>query len=111
MTQVSRTVLSLPTHPVFPVLIGVCCDMKPYLLVTMFYSNVRNGLYMSVCGLIVHCRKYNDIDILQWVTILLEMAEGLSLMHSRGFVHGNLTVENIITRKEKESPILYLLSF
>ena len=96
----ARTVLSLPSHPVFPVLIGVCCDMKPYLLVTMVYGNVHNGVYMSVCGLIVHCRQ-NDIDILQWVSILLEIAEGLSLMHSCGFVHGNLTVENIILRKEK----------
>lgn len=97
----ARTVLSLPSHPVFPVLIGLCCDMKPYLLVTMVYGNIRHGLYMSVCGLIVHCRKKKDVDILQWVPILLEIAEGLSLMHSCGFVHGNLNAENIILRKEK----------
>ena len=56
----ARTVLSLPSHPVFAVLIGVCCDTKPYLLVTMVYGNVHNGVYMCVCGLIVHCRQKND---------------------------------------------------
>ena len=96
----AKTVLSLPSHPVLPVLIGICCDKKPNLLITMFYGNMHRGVYMSLCGLIVHCQN-NDIDILEWVSILLAIVEGLSLMHSSGFVHGNLTEENIIVRKEK----------
>ena len=101
----TRTVLSLPSHPCFPVLVGVCCDTKPYLLVTIFYGILRKGVYMSVSGLLQGDTDW--IDILQWTSILLDIAKGLFQMHSCGFVHGELKAENIILRKQKVGSYLF----
>ena len=102
----AKIILSLPSHPCLPVLIGVCCDMKPYLLITMFCGNMRR-VFMSLTGLLT-C---DDIDVAQWMGILLGLAEGLHLMHSHGIVHGSLKTENIIMRKEKARPSVFFPIF
>lgn len=93
----ATVILSLPSNVCFPVLIGVCCAIKPYLLVTIFYGNVRKAVYMSLQGLF----SCNEITLAQWVFILVHIAEGLLLMHSYGFVHGELKPENIIVMQHK----------
>ena len=94
--QEAKTVLNLPPHPCLPVLIGVCNDSKPYLLITKFYGKVRKSVIMSVSGLL----KASHIDILHWTSIVLDIAEGLCHMHSNGFIHGELKAENIILQRK-----------
>jgi serine/threonine protein kinase len=95
----AKALLSLPSHHCFPELIGVCCEQKPYLLITLFYGNTRKEVYMSLQGLLE-----SDVnDLQQWATILFNVAQGLLLMHSCGFVHGDLKAENIIMRKKEKN--------
>lgn len=58
---------------------------------------------MSLQGLLE-----TDTNVLHhWATILLNVAQGLLLMHSCGFVHGGLKAENIMMRKkERNSTVL-----
>lgn len=95
-----QTVLNLPSHPCLPVLIGMCSDSKPYLLVTKFYGVVTKGVFMSVSGLL----NSANVDIVIWTSIVLDIAEGLCHMHLNGFIHGEIKAENIILhRKLKKS--------
>jgi hypothetical protein len=93
----AKTVLSLPSHPCFPVLFGVCCEEKPYILVTPFYGNVKKGVYMSLQGLY----ETDGIALKQWISIFIGVA-GLMLMHSSGFAHGEVTAENMLKKKRNE---------
>ncbi len=96
----ATVILNLSSNVCFPLLIGVCCDMEPYVLVTIFYGNARNAVYVSLQGLL-SCPKNDEIAFAQWISILVDIAKGLLLMHSCGFVHGELKSENIIVVQKK----------
>ena len=94
----ANTLLSLPSHPCFPVLFGLCCEEKPHILVTMFYGNVKKGVHMSLEGL--YFTEGSALE--QWISVFIDIAEGLMLMHANGFIHGNVTAENIMLKKVKK---------
>ena len=68
---------------------------------------MQTGVYLTLTGLLTS----GGIDIGQWITIFLGIAEGLHLIHSSGFIHGALTAENVMLRKGKIRPKNYLPVF
>ncbi|XP_046864710.1 uncharacterized protein LOC124459253 [Xenia sp. Carnegie-2017] len=103
----ARTILSLPSHPCFPILIGICRDEKPFILITKFYGHVGTGVYMSLEGL---CYTHG-ITFAEWISLLIKIWEGIELLHSCGFAHGGLGVQNIIVVKQKEKKKVWVPVF
>lgn len=95
----AKAILSLPSHLCLPLLVGICCDFQPYLIVTKFYGVTRLRLMLSLDAVL----KENDtrkFTTAHWLSILQDIAQGLLHMHTNGFCHGDLRPSNIILHKK-----------
>ncbi|KAG0700569.1 kinase-like domain-containing protein [Suillus ampliporus] len=70
-------------------LLGICYGFGPLpALVVPWMHNNSLAIYLE--------RNFTELTLEQKLRILLEVAAGLSYLHSRGAVHGNLTANNIL---------------
>ena len=95
----AKTILEIPSHPCLPLLIGLCCELQPYLLVSKLYGNRQFGVMLCISAALVESKRQKELQ-LDWLSILYGIAEGLLHMHTNGFVHGNLQSDNVILYKK-----------
>lgn len=101
-----KAVLSLPSHPCLPLVMGICCDYQPYLIVTKFYGISRFGVMITLAAALKG-NNTRKITTAHWLSILKDIAQGLLHMHMNGFCHGDLQAYSIILhRKWATSSIL-----
>lgn len=106
----AKTILELPSHPCLPLLIGLDCELQPYLLVSKLYGNRKFGVMLCISAALAESRKELQLD---WLSILCGIAEGLLHMHTNGIVHGNLQPDNIILHKKTHGilqPVFFSLN-
>ena len=99
LTEEVRSILGLPSHPCLPILLGICCDRIPFLLVTKFYGCSKFGVMLSLAAAI-EC-KLKDFTALHFISIVQGVIDGLMHIHSNGFCHGNVNAGDILYRRCK----------
>ena len=98
LTEEVRSILGLPSHPCLPILLGICCDRIPFLLVTKFYGCSKFGVMLSLAAAI-EC-KLKDFTVLHFISIVQGVIDGLMHIHSNGFCHGNVNAGDIILYRQ-----------
>ena len=94
----AKTILAIPSHPCLPLLIGLCCERQPYLLVCKLYGSHNCGVMLCITAALEESMKSKDAPF-DWMSILYDIAQGLHHTHTNGFVHGNLQPFNIVLHK------------
>ncbi|XP_028412321.1 uncharacterized protein LOC114535141 [Dendronephthya gigantea] len=106
-----KSILRLPSHPSLPIVLGICLDCKPFLLVTKFYGSSKFGVMLSLYAAIKDKCK-DSISKERWISIIHGITEGLLHMHANAFCHGDLQSHNIILhRKSRENKFLQPVFF
>lgn len=106
ITIEAKIILGLPSHPCLPILIGICCECKPFLIVTKFYGYYKFGLMLSLAAAIKD--KKTHWSTLHWISIVQDITKGLLHMHANGFYHGDVQPRNIVLHRKWQKENKYL---
>ncbi len=98
--------MNILTHPSIPHLLGVQIDEKPYSLVMQFLGE---GMKSVTVHKLLHqdMAKYLSLSTNEWISILLDIAEGLFHVHQKGFLHCDVKSNNVLVSGKKG----YLIDF
>ena len=101
LTQEVKTILGLPSHACLPIVLGICVDSIPFLLVTKFYGCSKYGVMLSLAAAIEY--KLKDFTVLHCISIVQGVTDGLMHIHANGFCHGNVNAGDIIVNRHSKS--------
>ena len=91
----------LPSHACLPIVLGICVDSIPFLLVTKFYGCSKYGAKLSLAAAIEY--KLKDFTVLHCISIVQGVIDGLMHIHANGFCHGNVNAGDIILNRHSKS--------
>ena len=94
----AKTLLSLPPHEGFPILLGIFIDEKPYRIVTNLIQFDTEVL--SLNDFLNNTDKTKAIDSIQWHVFMAKISKAMDHMHRHDYLHNDLHCRNIVIGNE-----------
>ena len=79
-------------HPSPPLLVGECTERTHYRLIIQFHRNQQRTSFTTSTVL----SKKRILDKMTWTRIIAKTAGGLASIHEKGFLHNDVTSNNIV---------------
>jgi serine/threonine protein kinase len=99
-------------HPNIPLLVGVCFDQYPYLIVTTYHS-IENG-FTSQSTTLFNALDLNTVgcDLRpHWLGILHDLSTAVSYVHGQNIIHNDIKSNNAVVEKQGENYSAVLIDF
>lgn len=90
-------------HLSLPVLFGISCKEKPYLMVLQFYGVAGKALTLKDC----FQPPSVLLKTLNWLNAVIQLCDALRYIHNKKILHNDIKSDNIVMVKEENKEILY----
>lgn len=98
-------IMSSFNHLNLPVLFGISCQEKPYLLVLQFYGVAGKAISLKDC--FQPSSVPLNIKTSNWLNVVVHLSDGLRYIHDKHILHNDIKADNIVMVKEECGDIFY----
>ena len=91
----ARVLMNISPNESIPILFGVLLDSRPYSLVMQLCT--RLNVSLTLHKVIQQCKE--KLSSVEWLMIIIKLTQALAHVHTEGFLHNDLKVDNVIIMK------------
>ena len=95
----ARAMAALSTHDSFPTLYGTLVSGKEHALVMQFLGDPGTGECLTLAGAVTGPRCLTLLSA-DWVTLAINIVDGLKFMHDKNLLHNDIKGDNILVNHE-----------
>jgi serine/threonine protein kinase len=90
-------IIAMGPHECLPLLLGIAVEKEPYLLILKFYGSYQNQLSTNLSTALILPNLPSNL----WVPFIIKLAKGVTHLHAKNHIHGNLNKDHIMVYKRK----------
>ena len=92
--------MNILSHPNIPQLLGVQIVCKPYALIMAFVGEDMKSLTVHQL-LQESTTKSSPLLTSEWISVCMDIVEGVKHIHSKGYLHCDLKTNNVLVLKKR----------
>ena len=96
-------IISSFSHLNLPILFGISCQVRPYLLVLQFYGVAGKALTLKDC----FQPSSMPMETSHWLNVVIQLCDALRYIHNKKNLHNDIKSDNIVIVKEESKELLY----
>ena len=100
-------------HPNLPLLLGVCFNKSPYLIVTTYHGFESDVITESTTmhNALCHHDIVSSNLRSHWLLILRDLSAAISYVHQQGIIHNDIKTNNVVVEKHDDNYSAVLIDF